>query len=391
VPPPYDGGVNSRSSRVALFSLGGTIATASVPGRDAADPFLSGEQLMAAVSGLAETDVDTEVHDLRRVPSSALTIEDIAALAELVQARIAAGADGVVVTQGTDTLEETAFLLDLLYTGDAPVVVTGAMRAPMLAGADGPANLLAAVQVAANPVWRGLGCVVAFADQVHAARWARKVHASSVAAFASPSAGPIGTVAGGRAMLLFRPRKLPPLPAADGPRTVRVGLVTIVLGDDGELLQAAADRFDGLVIAAFGVGNVPARLVPAIAELAERLPVVLASRTGAGSVLVSHRDLPERRTNCSPNAARLALASSTRSRPGCCCTCCWPGTQVATSWRRRSLPTEVADAMVVARPASDAAKCHAVSRATGCISATEQVALDATNSVQMALSRGAVV
>lgn len=245
---------------------------------------------MAAVSGLAETNVDIEVHDLRRVPSSALTIEDIAALAELVAARIAAGADGVVVTQGTDTLEEAAFLLDLLYTGDAPVVVTGAMRAPMLAGADGPANLLAAVQVAASPVWRGLGCVVAFADQVHAARWARKVHASSVAAFASPSAGPIGTVAGGRAIVLFRPGKLPPLPTADGPRTVRVGLVTIVLGDDGELLQAAADRFDGLVIAAFGVGNVPARLVPAIAELAERLPVVLASRTGAGSRHLMQQD-----------------------------------------------------------------------------------------------------
>jgi len=86
--------VNSRSSRVALFSLGGTIATASVPGRDVADPFLSGEQLMAAVSGLAETDVDIEVHDLRRVPSSALTIEDIAALAELVPARIAASRPG---------------------------------------------------------------------------------------------------------------------------------------------------------------------------------------------------------------------------------------------------------------------------------------------------------
>jgi len=276
---------------VALFSLGGTIATASVPGRDEADPFLSGEELVAAVSGLAEAGVDIEVHDVRRVPSSSLAIEDIAALAELVSARIAAGADGVVVTQGTDTLEETAFLLDLLYTGDVPLVVTGAMRAPMLAGADGPANLLAAVQVAASPMWRRLGCVVAFADQVHAARWVRKVHASSVAAFASPSAGPVGAVAGGRPMLLARPDRLPPLPDADGLRTVRVGLVTIVLGDDGELLRAAADRFDGLVIAAMGVGNLPARLMPLVAELAERLPVVLASRTGAGNVLTSYRGL----------------------------------------------------------------------------------------------------
>lgn len=79
--------------------------------------------------------------------------------------------------------------------------------------------------------------------------------------------------------------------------------MTIVLGDDGELLRVAADRFDGLVIAAFGTGDVPAQPVPAVAGLAERLPGVLASRTGAGYVLASHRGLPVRRTNCLPSAA----------------------------------------------------------------------------------------
>ena len=217
---------------MALFSLGGTIAMTSLPGRGETDPFLSGQQLVAAVPGLAEAGAEIEVHDVRRVPSSSLAIEDIEELGELIRERVTAGVTGVVVTQGTDTLEETAFLLDLLYAGDAPAVVTGAMRSPVLAGADGPANILAAVHAAASPALRGLGCTVVFADQVHAARWVRKVHASSVTAFASPSAGPIGHVVAGRAVL-SRPARLPSLPGDRGSRPVRVCLVTMTLGMTG--------------------------------------------------------------------------------------------------------------------------------------------------------------
>jgi L-asparaginase len=303
--------------RVAVFTLGGTISMAGGPG--GAVPRLTGAELLDSVPGLPGTGAAVEVHDFRRVPSAALGIADVLELAAVIEAELAAGAAGAVVVQGTDTIEETSFLLDLVHSGDAPVVVTGAMRHPGLAGADGPANVLAAIQAAASPLLAGLGCVVVFADEIHAARYVRKVHSTSITAFASPSAGPLGHVLEGTVRLLARPVRRsavplaalrparagaavtavpPPQRAAGG---VRVGLVTMCLGDDGEFLRAAAGRLDGLVVAGFGVGHVPAALVPLLSELAARMPVVLASRTGAGAVLAdtygsagSERDLLSR-------------------------------------------------------------------------------------------------
>lgn len=267
--------------RVAVISLGGTIAmTAHTVG--GATPTLSADDLVAAVPGLADTGIHVEVHDFRRLPGASLAFSDLLELAVEIDALTV---DGVVVTQGTDTIEETAYLLDLITTGDMPIVVTGAMRNASMAGADGPANVLASIRVAASTEARGTGCLVVFGEEIHAARWVRKTHATSPTAFTSYP-GPIGYVAEDRVRILARPGTAPTIvPQGANAPAIRTTVFTVGIGDDGTLLQALGDHVDGLVVAAFGAGHVPMACVDALTDLAKRMPVILSTRTGSGPVL----------------------------------------------------------------------------------------------------------
>jgi hypothetical protein len=196
----------SQLPLVAVVTLGGTIAmTRNTAEAGGVVPALSGEQLIKAVPELDDGTVAIEVHGFRQLPGASLTFEDLIELAAFIKQLEEQGAAGVVVTQGTDTIEETSYLLDLLHDGDAPVVVTGAMRNPTIAGADGPANLLAAVRVAASAVARGLGCLVVLNDEIHAARHVRKSHSTSTAAFTSPNAGPLARMVEGVPRVLVAP------------------------------------------------------------------------------------------------------------------------------------------------------------------------------------------
>lgn len=273
--------------KVAILSLGGTIASAPVAGRREASPILSASDISASVPGLSDV-AELEMTDLARLPSIDVTFD--LARQVVAEARTAEGRGyaGVVVTQGTDTIEEMAFAVDLLYGGDMPIVFTGAMRHAALAGSDGPANLLDAVRTASCTHARGLGCLVVLNEEVHSARVVRKLHTSSPAAFASPGMGPLGWLVEGVPHLRDRPFARISVDVAAGSHVVRPPLVKIVFDDDGWWLPRIREMdAPGLVLEAMGGGHVPSWIAGDLAELAGGIPIVLTSRTGGGEVLQS--------------------------------------------------------------------------------------------------------
>jgi L-asparaginase len=248
------------ASRIALFALGGTIATSWRGPEGSSAISLSADDLLRSLPDLG-TDISVRAESFRLCSSGDLSPGDIIELAGVVTTAVSAGADGVVVTQGTNTLEETAFLLDCLVATDAPLVVTGAMRSRGAPGADGPANLLAALRVAASPLAAGLGALVVFNDEVHAARFVVKAHSTSPGAFRSVNAGALGWVVEGRVRVPLVPRQRTPavrLPPGTA-QLPSVGPVRLSLGDDGAMLRLAGGAgWAGLVVEVYGAGHASA-------------------------------------------------------------------------------------------------------------------------------------
>lgn len=269
---------------ITILTLGGTIAMTQSTSAGVV-PTLTGADLIAAVPALASI-AHIQAHNFLQLPSAHLGYENLESLADTIQALADDGQDGIVITQGTDTIEETAFALDVLLDLDIPVVITGAMRNPTLPGADGPANLFAAVKVAGSPNARGCGCLVVMNDEVHAARFVQKTHTGRTDAFQSALCGRIGWIAEEQVFMGVVPPRKPALPRGSAARDVRIALATITLGDDGDIIKGLADAApDGMIVAATGGGHVNPSVADALEQTARSMPVILASRTGAGNVL----------------------------------------------------------------------------------------------------------
>jgi L-asparaginase len=299
---------------VTVLAAGGTIAMTeddrggAVPRLDA-DALVQAVPPLRAVAGLRARTINTRPS----VQLSAVEALDIARAA----AAEADGGRGVVVTHGTDTLEEVALLADLLYAGDSPIVFTGAMRHASALGADGPANLFDAVVVAGADGAEGLGVLIVMAGAVHAARAVRKADSTAPAAFDSPRLGPIGRVQEGRAWMARRLERFPPLPVASLDATVHI--VPAALGADGSLVDAALEAgADGLVGVVLGAGHTPPPFLAALKRAAAGVPVVVTVRPERGSILHgtyafdgAERDLRSGPLICaaalSPAAARIKL------------------------------------------------------------------------------------
>ena len=270
--------------KVVILTTGGTIAMRLDPEQGVV-PALSGPELIAAVPPLADA-CPVDVREFANIPSPHMTPEIMHRLAlETEKALAEPDVLGVVITHGTDTMEETACFLDLYIDSAKPVCLTGAMRSAAEISPDGPKNILCAVRCAASPQAKGAGVLVVMNEEIHAARDVTKTHSANPKTFASPSWGPLGYVDEDRVIFQRMPlgqQKIRPAAIVGD-----VHLVTLAAGTDDFLINCLVDKgVKGIVIAAAGRGNVHESAVPGIVRAVRAgIAVVLVSRCAGGRVL----------------------------------------------------------------------------------------------------------
>jgi L-asparaginase len=272
-------------NRVLFIFTGGTISMRFDPATGGAVPALSGREILAFDPEL-ERMTSAEVIDFGRYPGPHMNPARMWELSELL-ARELAREDirGAVVTHGTDTLEETAYFLDLRHLSPKPVAVVGALRNSSELSYDGPANLRAAARVAMDPQAQGQGVFVVLNQTIHAASEATKTDTQQLETFQSPVFGPLGIVDADHVLFTrsLRRRMVLDTPAYEP----RVELFQMYAGADGRALDhAVADGARGIVIEGTGRGNVPPEALPAVARaIGAEVAVVIASRCAHGRVL----------------------------------------------------------------------------------------------------------
>ncbi|GAA3597433.1 asparaginase [Klugiella xanthotipulae] len=268
-------------AHIEVLGTGGTIASRS-RGTAGAVAEASAAELLAHLGG----DHVVSHRDILTVGSYQLTLKDLRLIAQAVaESARNPEVDGIVVTHGTDTLEETAFLLDLVHSSAKPVVVTGAQRTADSDAPDGPGNIAEAIAVAADPSMRGLGALIAFSGTVRTARGARKSHTVAAAPFTGGTE--VGHFAGGRLVATASTIHRLPLDApTEAFDTTVVDVVSTYPGAEPVLLTAALDRASAVIIAGTGVGNAGPGFAEAIS--ASTRPIILSTRVPWGPVVPTY-------------------------------------------------------------------------------------------------------
>ena len=275
-------------SRVAVLFTGGTISMVSDPAAGGKVPTLDGAAILARAPGIDQI-ADLVPIDLGRTPASHFGFAKLFEIAgEIRRCQVDPSIDGVVVVQGTDVIEETAFLWDLVLDGASPVIVTGAMRAASDPNDDGPDNLRDAVRCAAAPELRGAGVQVVLDATINPADGVTKTHASALDTFQCLDTGPLGRVVGGRVVVERErgPRRsVTTNRAAEG-----VLLLTAHVAMDGSLLDAATVlRPPGIVVEATGAGNTAGSLLEAAARAMEQgIVIAFTTRCAAGAASAAY-------------------------------------------------------------------------------------------------------
>lgn len=269
--------------RVLVINTGGTIAMSEEEGTDSVKPM--DDQAVQRITPYLNRYADVTMRNYLNIPSPHMTPEIMNELRQIVEKEIDTHSwDGIVITHGTDTLEETAYFLDLTLPVSIPVVLTGAMRSSNELGADGPVNLISAVRTAIEPNSYNKGVLVVFNDEIHAARYVTKTHTSNVDTFRSPQHGPIGTIS--KKAVTYHHAPLIREHYTICSSTANVPLIKAVTGMDAKWLSFLLEPgIDGVVVEAFGLGNLPPSILPTLEQLiAKQVPVVLVSRCFNGKV-----------------------------------------------------------------------------------------------------------
>ena len=303
--------------RVVVLATGGTIASRFDATIGALAPAATGADLVRAVPGLDKI-ATVDVEQIANIGSYDMTPDIWRRLSNRANELLAMdGIAGVVVTHGTDTLEETAYFLDLTVTSAKPVVVVGAQRASSYFDSDGPRNLLNAVRVAVSPEAAGKGTLVVMNGQINAAREVTKTNTMEVETFKTLEFGALGVADLGAVRFYRAPLRRQIITLSDGQRLGRVDIVSQYAGADGRVISLLLQQggVDGLVIEGFGLGHVTAGTLEAIKEARRRgVAVVLSTRVPTGRVIPLYaRDVETQQLGCiradnlSPQKARVLL------------------------------------------------------------------------------------